>query len=124
MNAGNRTYNLKKLKETYPHLSVLKDSTINLGDVTVILSQDCYHLLRAIGYRKFGKSKPWAVLTKLGRKLSGPLPQQGTAKLDAESLNFADVYPLVDGMKTRWIMESLTSHCSVSEMSKENTENS
>ena len=27
--AGNRTYNLKELKETYPHLSVLKDCTIN-----------------------------------------------------------------------------------------------
>ena len=26
VNAGNRTYNLKKLKETYPHWSVLKDS--------------------------------------------------------------------------------------------------
>ena len=52
VNAGNRTYNLKKLKEEYPHLSVLKDSTINLKDVKVILGQDCYHLHRAIGYRK------------------------------------------------------------------------
>ena len=124
VNAGNRTYDLKKLKETYPHLSVLKDSTINLKDVKVILGQDCYHLHRAIGYRKCGKSKPWAVLTKLGWMLSGPLPQQETAKLANESLVFADVDPLVDQMKTRWGMESYTSHCSVSEMSKENTENS
>ena len=29
VNAGNRTYNLKKLKETCPHLSVLKDSTVH-----------------------------------------------------------------------------------------------
>ena len=76
VNAGNRTYNLKKLKEEYPQLSVLKDSTINLKDVKVILGQDCYHLHRAIGYRKCGKSKPWAVLTKLRWMLSGPLPQQ------------------------------------------------
>ena len=124
VNAGNRTYNLKKLKEEYPHLSVLKDSTINLKDVKVILGQDCYHLHRAIGYRKCGKSKPWAVLTKLGWMLSGPLPQQETAKLDNESLVFADVDPLVDQMKTRWGMESYTSHCSVSEMSKEYSENS
>ena len=54
--AGNRTYNLKKLKETYAHLPVLKDSTINLGDLIVILGQDCYHLHRAIGYRKCGNS--------------------------------------------------------------------
>ena len=124
VNAGNRTYNLKKLKEAYPHLSVLKDSTINLGDVKVILGQDCYHLHRAIGYRKCGKSKPWAVLTKLGWMLSGPLPQQETAKFATESLVFADVDPLVDQMKTRWGIESYTSHCSVSEMSKEYSENS
>ena len=30
VNAGNRSYDLKKLKKTYPHLSVLKDSTVNL----------------------------------------------------------------------------------------------
>ena len=124
VNAGNRTYNLKKLKETYPHLSTLKDSIINLRDVKVNLGQDCYHLHRAIGHRKCGKSKPWAVLTKLGWMLSGPLPQQETAKLANESLVCADVDPLVDQMKTRWGIELYTSHCSVSEMSKENTENS
>ena len=124
VNPGNRTYNLKKLKDTYPHLSVLKDSTINLGEVKVILGQDCYHLHRAIDYRKCGNAKPWAVRTKLGWMLSGPLPQQETAKLATESFGFADVDPLVDQMKTRWGMELYTSHCSVSQMSKENTENS
>ena len=124
VNAGNRTYNLKKLKEEYPHLSVLKDSTISLKDVKVILGQDCYHLHRAIDYRKCGNAKPWAVRTKLGWMLSGPLPQQETAKLANESLVFADVDPLVDQMKTRSSMELYTSHCSVSEMSKENAENS
>ena len=126
VNGGNRSYDLKKLEETYPHLSVLKDSTVNLRDVKVILGQDCYHLHRAIGYRKCGKSKPWAVLTKVGRMLSGPLPQQETAKLATESFGFVDVDPLVDQMKTRtrWGMESYTSPCSVSETSKEKTENS
>ena len=56
--------------------------------------------------------------------LSGPLPQQETAKLANESLVFADVDPLVDQMKTRSSMELYTSHCSASEISKENTENS
>ena len=113
------------MKEEYPQLSVLKVSTINLKDVKVILGQDCYHLHRAIGYRKCGKSKPWAVLTKLGWMLSGPLPKQETAKFATESLVFADVDPSVDQMKTRSsIMELYTPHCSVSEMSKENAENS
>ena len=124
MNAGNRTYNLKKLKETYPHLSVLKDSTINLGDVKVILGQDCYHLHRSIDYRKCGNAKPWAVRTKLGWMLSGPLPQQERAKLATESMFAAELDPLAGQMKTQWSMGLHVSHCRVSEMSKENTENS
>ena len=119
VNAGNRTYNLKKLKEEYPHLSVLKDSTINLKDVKVILGQDCYQLHRAIDYRKCGNAKPWAVRTKLGWKLSGPLPQQETAKLATESLVAAEVDPLADQVKSWWSMKSYASNCSVSGRSKE-----
>ena len=102
VNAGNRSYDLKESKETYPHLSVLKDYTVNLKDVEVILGHDCYHLHRAIGYRKCGKSKPCAVLTKLWWMLSGPMPQQETAKFATESLVFPDVDSLADQMKTRW----------------------
>ena len=119
VNAGNRTYNLKKLKETYPHLSVLKDSTINLGEVNVILGQDCYHLRRAIDSRKCGNAKPWAVRTKLGWMLSGPLLQHETAKLATESLVAAEVDPLADQVKSWWSMESYVSNCSVSGSSKE-----
>ena len=124
MNTGNRTYNLKKLKETYPHLSVLKDSTINLGDAKVILGQDCYHLHRALDYRKCGNAKPWAVRTKQGWMLCGPLPQRESAKPATENLFAAELYPLAGQMKTWWSMGLHTSHCSVSELSKENTENS
>ena len=99
VNAGSRTYNVTKMKEIYPHLSVLRDSTINLGEVKVILGQDCYHLHRAIDYRKRGNAKPWAVQTKLGWMLSGPLPQLETAKLATGSLVAAEVDPL-DQVKT------------------------
>ena len=119
VNAGNRTYDLKKVKETYPHMSVLKDSIINLKDVKVILGQDCYHLHRAIDYRKCGNAKPWVVRTKLGWMLSGPLPQQETAKLATESLVPAEVDPLADQVKTWWSMESYASNCSASGRSKE-----
>ena len=114
VNAGNRTYNLEKLKETYLHLSVLKDSTINLGDVKVILGQDCYHLHRAIDYRKCGNTNPWAVRTKLGWMLSGPLPQRNLAKLATENLFAAKLDPLAGQMKTRWIMGLYPATCSVS----------
>ena len=124
VNAGNRTYNLKKLKETYPHLSVLKDSTINLGDVTVILGQDCYHLHRAIDYRKCGNAKPWAVRTKLGWMLSGPLPQQESAKLATENLFAAKLDPLDGQMNSRWSMGLDAPNCSVSGRFEANKKNS
>ena len=101
VNAGNRTYNLKKLKEAYPHLSDLKDSTINLGDVKVILCQDCYHMHRGTEYRQCGKAKPWAVRAKLGWMLSGPLSQQESAKLTTESLFAAKLDPLAGQMRTQ-----------------------
>ena len=124
VNAGNRSYNLKKLKETYPHLSVLKDSTVNLRDVKDILGQDCYHLHRGTAYKQCGKAKPWTVRTKLGWMLSGPLPQQESAKLATESLFAAELDPLAGQMKTQWSMGLHASHCRVSKMSKEITENS
>ena len=124
VNAGNRTYNLKKLKETYLHLSVLKDSNINLGDVKVILGQDCYHLHRAIDYRKSGNAKPWAVQTKLGWMLSGPLPQQESAKLATESLLAAELDPLAGQMKTQWSMGLYDLNCSVSRRLEANKKSS
>ena len=124
VNAGNRSYNLKKLKETYPHLSVLKDSTVNLRDVKVILGQDCYHLHRGTDYKQCGKAKLWAVRTNLGWMLSGLLRQQESAKLATESLFAAELDPLAGQMKTQWSMGLRASHCRVSENSKENTENS
>ena len=94
VNAGNRTYNLEKMKETYPHLSVLKDSTVNLKDVKVILGQYCYHLHRATENIRCGNAKPCAVETKLGWVLGGPLPLQKTVKFATEMLVAAGVDPL------------------------------
>ena len=117
--AGNRKYKYKELKKAYPHLSVLKDSIINLEDVTVFLGQDCYHLHRAIGYRKCGNAKPWAVLTNSGWTVSGPLFQQDTAKIATESLVAAEVDTLEKQVKNWCSMESSAAKCSVSPRSKE-----
>ena len=51
--------------------------------------------------------------------LSGPLPQQETAKLATESLVAAEVDSLADQVKTWWSMESNASNCSASGRSKE-----
>ena len=51
--------------------------------------------------------------------LSGPLPQQETAKLATESLIAAERDPLADQVKIWWIMESYASNCSVCGSCKE-----
>ena len=100
-------------------MSFLKDSTVNLKDVRVILGQDCYQLHRATESRNCGNAEPWAVLTKRRWMLSGPLPQQETAKLATENLVAAEVDPKANQVKTWWSMESYASNCSVSGRSKE-----
>ena len=52
------------------------------------------------------------------------LSQQESAKLATESLFAAELDPLAGQMKTQWSMRLQASHCRVSDMSKENTENS
>ena len=83
------------------------------------MGQDCYHLHRATEYGKCGNPKPWAVPMKLGRLLSGPLPEQETAKLASESLFAEEVDPLANQVKSWWSMESYAAKCSVSGRSKE-----
>ena len=92
----------------------MKDSTFNLGDVKVILGQDCYHFHRATDYRKCGNAIPWAVQTKLGRMLSGPLTKQESAKLATENLFAGELDPLAGQIKTRWSMGLYASNCSES----------
>ena len=98
----------------------MKDSTINLEDVKVILGQDCYHLHRATDYRKCGNAKPRAVRTKLGWMPSEPLPQQESAKLATESLFAAELDPLTGQRKTRFSLGSYAPNCSVSGVSNGN----
>ena len=82
VNAGNRTYNLKKLKEENPLLSALKETTINFGDVKATLCNDCYHLheqqnLENIRTQSLGSAND----VDMDGQWTGPLPQQETAKL-------------------------------------------
>ena len=117
--AVTRTYNLKKFKEKYPHLSFLKDPTVNLKDVGVLLGQDCYHLHRATKYRKCGNAKPWSVRTKLGWTLSGPLPKKENAKVANETLVAVEMDRLTHQVTTWWSIESYTFNRSVSGRSKD-----
>ena len=63
VNSGYRMYNFKNLKEAYLQLSVLKQYTIVLEDVKVILDRDFYHLHRATEHKQCGNATSWAVRT-------------------------------------------------------------
>ena len=98
VNAGNRTYNLKKLKEENPLLSALKETTISFGDVKTTLGNDCYHLHKQQNVENVGMQRNLGIANdvNMNRQWTGPLPQEKTAKLSSGSLVAAEGDPLAD----------------------------
>ena len=75
IDAGTKIYNYQELKLAYPHLSVLSEETLKLKDVKMICGQNCYHIhRRPEDYKSYPNGEPWAMKTKLGWTLCGPLP--------------------------------------------------
>ena len=67
------SYDYEELKQKFDHLSVSPNSSFNLMEIGVILGQNCYDLLMPVDYKTGQKSEPFAVLTKLGWTVSGPI---------------------------------------------------
>ena len=116
IDAGTKIYNYQELKLAYPHLSVLSEETLKLKDVKMILGQNCYHIHRPVEYKSCTNGEPWAVKTKLGWTLCGPLPQQ---KMTASCVTASEDDALAEQIKTWWDIESYASRCFVSGRSKE-----
>ena len=70
---GNRTYDYKELKNNFRHLNVLTNRTFNLMEIGIILGQDAYEIQRPLDYKIGTRSEPLAVLTELGKVVSGPM---------------------------------------------------
>ena len=82
---------LQELKDLYPHLRNLPSQSYNLNDVQVILGQDCYDIHHLIEFKKSeDKAAPWAVKSKIGWALSGPLPRKQAATLATTATSIAD----------------------------------
>ena len=84
----------------------------------VVPRQHKFHLLLLVGYRRGRRNDPWAVKTKLGWTLSGPLPKHKIAQI-ATTFLASDQNQLAEQLKTWWSSESYPSRCNVSGRSRE-----
>ena len=88
---GDQIVELQELKDRYPHLRNLPNQTYKLNEVQVILGQKCYDIHRPFEFKKpEDKAAPWAVKSKIGRALSGPLPAKQATTLATTATSIAD----------------------------------
>ena len=88
---GDQILEQQELKDRYPHLRNLPNQSYNLNDVQVILGQDCYDNHHPFEFKKSDdEAAPWAVKSKIGWALSGPLPAKQAATLATTATSIAD----------------------------------
>ena len=88
---GKQIVELHELKDRYPHLRNLPNQSYNLNDVQVILGQDCYDIHHPFEFKKSeDRAAPWAMKSKTGWALSGPLPAKQAATLATTATSMAD----------------------------------
>ena len=119
MYLGSKSYNYNDSKRKYSHLDVLPDDKMNLKKVKVVLGQDNYPLLSPVEYRKGKRNEPWAVKTKLGWTLSGPLSKYEVAQVAATCRVAADDDGQGAQIRTWFSMESYAIPVNVSGRSRE-----
>ena len=102
---GNYIVELQELKDRYPHLRILPDQSYNLNDVHVIIGQDCYDIHQPFEFKKSeDKGAPWAVNSKVGWALSGPLPAKQAATLATTATSIAN-----DKLANSWVSGGISS---------------
>ena len=95
---GDQIVKLQELKDRYPELRNLPNQNYNLNDVQVILGQDCYDNHHPSEFKKSeDRTAPWAVKSKIGWALSGPLPAKQAATLATTATSIAD-----DKLANQW----------------------
>ena len=84
MYPANKSYDYNDLKRRCSLLDVLPDDILDLKQVKVVLGQDNYHFFPCC-IQERQKKEPWAVKTKLGWSLSGPIPKHEVAQAASTS---------------------------------------
>ena len=101
---GTTNYDYNKLKQSFNHLNVLPNKTFNLKDVGIILGQDAYELQRPLEYRIGTRSEPFAVLTKLGWVVSGPMT--GRRRQNVCQFAFTEDVKVAENIQKWWDIET------------------
>ncbi|XP_075259079.1 uncharacterized protein LOC142350939 [Convolutriloba macropyga] len=111
MNSVDQIIDLQGLKDRYPHLRNFRNQSFNLNEVQVILGQDFYDIHHPIEFKKSDdKTAPWALKSKIGRALSGPLPAKQAATLTTTATSVSEE-KLASQLNNWWDIESYASNC-------------
>ena len=103
---GDQIVELQQMKDRYPHLRNLPNQSYNLNDVQVILRQDCFDIHHPFEFKKSeDKATPWAVKSKIGWALSGPLPAKQAATLATTATSVSEI-KLASQLSKWWDIES------------------
>ena len=116
---GDQMVDLQELKDRYPHLKNLPNQSYNLNEVQVILGQDCYDIHHPLKFKRSnGKAAQWAVKSKIGWALSGPLPTKQAATFATTATSVSED-KLASQLSKWWDIESYASNCDVTGHSKD-----
>ena len=116
---GDQIVELQELKDRYSYLRNLPNQNYNLNEVQVILGQDCYDIHHPFEFKNLeDKTAPWAIKSKIGWSLSGPLPAKQASTLATTAASIADD-KLAIQLSKWWDIESYASKCEVKCYSKD-----
>ena len=77
---GKEENDLRPLKRKFGYLSCIRQNTIRLAEVKVILAQDAFPLICPVAHKHGGVNTSWAVKLPLAWTISGPLPTSEKAQ--------------------------------------------
>ena len=89
-------------------------------EIGIILGQDVYDLQRPVDYRKGQASEPFAVLTKLGWVVSGPMTGRSNGNV-CHSASAEDV-KMAENIQKWWDIEAYASKFNVKSQTKKEHE--
>ena len=99
--------NIREIRETYPHLSVLEPVTYCYGNIEMILGQDVYHTIQPLeSFAADEKCSPIAVHLPIGWVLSGPLPSFSGLVSTCLKANMVQDFELTSRVKFWYNMDS------------------
>ena len=113
-------YDIADLKTKFNHLQEVPSRKLKMKDVKVILGQNAYELIRPLEFHSGDGPSPWAVKTKLGWSICGPLPKSEASYLAANTFACSSASDTIaEQIRHWWSLEAYATNCTVSGRSKE-----